>query len=365
MAINLGSTAIADAKLGTTQVEKIYLGSEQVWGRSPTPTDPQYGEVVLYGYTVTQTVIDNVTGGDVEVKDEAIVRDVLFSVTPPITITIEGDDVEVPWDWQVTTDQPGAWVDPWMLSEAFSITAPSNPFTITFTLESIASISIDKTTTSVRTVASVAEFNEYNYPDDGSFMMENNIPVEAVKEFRVGSQIISIPDNFLRGAVNLDDFSFSTNSNLTTIGNQFLQSCNTINCPMNIPVDVTTIGDNFLSNADSFNNMLTLPNTLTSIGASFLVSARAFNQPIVLPSTLTSIGANFLFYMGNMTSYVDVGSLDASIIVYSQYAFSAINQAAPAYTTGIPIKGANRAAWRNKFPNKTSYPYRKLIDGGE
>lgn len=34
MAVNLGSTAIADAKLGTTQVEKIYLGNEQVWSKS-------------------------------------------------------------------------------------------------------------------------------------------------------------------------------------------------------------------------------------------------------------------------------------------------------------------------------------------
>lgn len=37
MGINLGNTPIQDAKLGSTQVDKIYLGDELVWGGSPTP----------------------------------------------------------------------------------------------------------------------------------------------------------------------------------------------------------------------------------------------------------------------------------------------------------------------------------------
>lgn len=37
MAIKLGLTDIADAKLGTTQVDKIYLGSTEVWSKTPTP----------------------------------------------------------------------------------------------------------------------------------------------------------------------------------------------------------------------------------------------------------------------------------------------------------------------------------------
>ena len=38
MGINLGSTPITDAKLGSTQVDKIYLGSELVWQNAPTPS---------------------------------------------------------------------------------------------------------------------------------------------------------------------------------------------------------------------------------------------------------------------------------------------------------------------------------------
>ena len=364
MAINLGSTAISDLKLGSTQVEKIYLGSEQVWGGSPTPTELQYGEVVLYGYSVIQTVIDNVSGGQVEIKNETYVRDAFYGATPPITITIEGNDLESIWSWQVTTDQPGVFVDPWMLSEAFSITVPSSPFTITFTLESIASIVIDVTTTSVRTLASVAEFNGYNYPNDGSYVMENNIPVKAVKEFRVGSDIVSTPDNFLQGTTNLDSFSFATNSSLTTIGSNFLSNCDSFNQSVVVPSGVTSIGASFMGSCTNFNSTLTFPEGLTSIGAGLLISASAFNQPLTLPSTLTSLGNNPLMYMRDMTNYVDVGSLSASITAASNNAFTTISSTAPAYVTGIKIKGANRAAWRNKFPNRTSSPYRKLINGG-
>ena len=38
MGINLGSTPIADLKLGETQVDKVYLGNELVWQNTPTPS---------------------------------------------------------------------------------------------------------------------------------------------------------------------------------------------------------------------------------------------------------------------------------------------------------------------------------------
>ena len=38
MGVNLGATPIADLKLGETQVDKLYLGDELVWGGSPAPT---------------------------------------------------------------------------------------------------------------------------------------------------------------------------------------------------------------------------------------------------------------------------------------------------------------------------------------
>lgn len=38
MGINLGTTPIADIRLGETQVDKVYLGDELVWQNAPTPS---------------------------------------------------------------------------------------------------------------------------------------------------------------------------------------------------------------------------------------------------------------------------------------------------------------------------------------
>ena len=68
--------------------------------------------------------------------------------------------------------------------------------------------------------------------------------------------------------------------------------------------------------------------------------------------------------MQAMVSYIDVGSLPATIIAAENGTFSAKGNNYPAYTTGIKIKGANRSAWLSKFPNKSSWPYRKLVNYG-
>jgi len=364
MAINLGSTAIADVKLGTTQVDKIYLGSEQVWGGSPTPTDPDYGEVVLYGYSVTPTSIENVTGGTVTVQDEDMLKRVFQDAIDmgglPLDVTVTGDS-DMPSGWTVTTAPESFSIDEQQLSMALTLTPPEYPFEISFTLASVGSTEIDTTTTSTRVLASAAEFNQYTNRDSGG-IMPNGVPVDAVKEFTIGTEITSVPNDFLFWASNLDSFAFPSGSSLTTIGNRFLGRTK-INSSMSVPVGVTSIGSEFLSTTP-FNSELTLPNTLLSIGAYFLTSAVSFNQPIVLPSSLTSIGDSFMYSTNNMTNYVDVGSLNASIAASSNNTFSVVVKSLPAYTTGITIKGANRSAWISRFPNRTSLPYRKLIDGG-
>ena len=68
--------------------------------------------------------------------------------------------------------------------------------------------------------------------------------------------------------------------------------------------------------------------------------------------------------MRAMISYVDVGSLPATIIESNTNTLSASGNSYPAYNTGIKIKGANRSAWLSRFPNKSSWPYRKLVDYG-
>ena len=59
----------------------------------PTPV-PEFGQVVIYGYTVTQPSISNVSGGTVEITDEEMFNmyfspDYIGNVTFPITVTID------------------------------------------------------------------------------------------------------------------------------------------------------------------------------------------------------------------------------------------------------------------------------------
>ena len=151
---------------------------------------------------------------------------------------------------------------------------------------------------------------------------------------------------------------------ITSIPDYFLKSCVYLNQPLVLPSGVTSIGQYFLSGCSSFNQPLTLPSSLSSIGRNFLSTCTSFNQPLVLPSGVTSIGTTFMYNCNAMTSYVNVGSLAATIMSTSNYAFSTTNSTAGSYTTGVKIKGTNRAAWLSRFPNRTSSPYRKLVDYG-
>lgn len=469
MAVNLGTAAIADVKLGTTQVEKIYLGNEQVWGGSPAPADPQYGEVVLYGYTETQTTLSNVTGGTVTVTDDDSFKAVFSgqmtgqTIVLPVSVTITGSDPSSYYAWNIVAiDANGTRLDTsmMMIDPGISISGVSGSFTVSFRIDSFKSIAIDKTTTTTRTLDSAAEFNQLA-PSNNYVLTD--VPASAVQSVKVGSSITAIPNYFLSGCTNLQSLTFSRSSSLTSIGNYFLsyitsssttlseislpnglqtigtnfmssstaynqpltlpnsvtsigqyfmssnssfnspvtlstsltsipnyfmQPCSSFNQPLVIPDGVTSIGQGFMSGCTAFNSTLTLSSTLTSIGNTFLYNCRAFNKTLTLPSTLTQIGDSFLAtcygfnqaitlpgsltsvgtsFMSNlrdMVSAVNIGTLPATAFAAGNYTLSAYANSAAAYTTGITIIGTNRADFITRFPDRTSIPYRKLIDGG-
>lgn len=124
---------------------------------------------------------------------------------------------------------------------------------------------------------------------------------------------------------------------------------------------LTSIGDDFLKSCGQFNQEITIPSGVTSIGKYFLGACTSFNQPLALPSSITSIGVGFLNKANNMVSTVNVGSLAASVIASSNDSFSASYGSAPQCTTGITIAGTTASDWKAKFPDRSTYPYRKLI----
>lgn len=150
---------------------------------------------------------------------------------------------------------------------------------------------------------------------------------------RIGTDITSIPSNFLKfckGIGNKDviipdnvtnlgtgfmhyctGFSGKVRfpSNITSIPNQTLTQVNNFNHPIVIPEGVTSIGNSFLANAYIFDSSITLPSTLTSIGSDFLYDGspdvrHPFNQPISVPNSVTNIGGNFLYGRVNFNQQI-------------------------------------------------------------
>lgn len=208
-----------------------------------------------------------------------------------------------------------------------------------------------------------------------------------IKEVSLTNLVTALPKSFLSGCAHLTKvdiagtkattipngaFSDCTNLNsnivlpntATSIGSYFMQNCTNFNSSITLPSQLTSIGDWFMASCSSFNKEFVLPSTLTTIGMQFLRFCSSFNQSLSLPSTLTAIGSGFFYCCDAMVSSINVGSLAATIATSTTMTLSTTKSTAKCYTTGITINGSNRAAWISRFANRTSSPYRKLINGG-
>jgi hypothetical protein len=196
----------------------------------------------------------------------------------------------------------------------------------------------------------------------------------------IPNTVTSISDSFLR---NCSSFNQPiTIPNATSIGTYFLSSCYSFNQPLTIP-KVASIGSNFLSACYSFNQLLTIPNTVTSISDSFLRECYSFNQLLTIPNTVTSIGTYFLANCFSFNQPLTISSSVTSIGTYflsSCHSFSALTantttsptdnnslstnfNTTKMYVKGITVTGTGASTWVTNLPNRTSSPFRKLIDG--
>lgn len=388
----------------TKEIKKLYGSvnglTKLIYESGATPTVPEWGELVCYGFTYNPTVLSNVTGGTVTILDEESFKDIFTdsgTYSAPIDVTITGSDPSMAWDWTVTATSGGQqiYVQTFMLESAISLTSSDSPFTISFTISSFLNITIDTSTTTTRRLQSQTEYESTCVNGGSNTLLLDSIPKSAVKEFTFGTNVTSAPNFCLANFSNLDTIDLSLATSMTSIGDYFLSGCAAYNSAVSLPSSVTSIGIGFLYNVPNFNSAVTLPSGLQSIGNQFLYGCNsfnqalslpnglktignsflhmnpatsqptiAFNQPLVLPSSLTSIGNYFMAFMQSMTTYVDVGSLNATIAATSNNTLCARNTSAASYTTGIKIKGANRSAWMSRFPNRTSNPYRTLVNYG-
>jgi hypothetical protein len=151
-------------------------------------------------------------------------------------------------------------------------------------------------------------------------------------------------------------------SSLNSIGSNFMNYCRAFNQPLTLPSGLSSIGESFMSDCYAFNQPLTLPSSLNSIGSNFMNYCRAFNQPLTLPSSLNSIGTGFMRECYSLSTII----WNASVYPTDNNSLSQdINtKTNSTYGAGIKVYGTKRAGLISALPNRTSSPYRKLINGG-
>lgn len=203
--------------------------------------------------------------------------------------------------------------------------------------------------------------------------------VLTIALFDASSSVQPISRLIYQGFGHLDYYgtvTYYTDSNHTDIATQTLHSAQNIRglsgySHQNRLTWSVTINGVSISNKDIYG--VTLTEKLKALPSYFLSGCSALNSDLILPSSLIAIndsgeqnGSAFLYRCDGMTATVNVGNLPTSIVKsITNASFSTGSNSSAAFTQGIKIAGANRAAWLAAFPNRSSYtPYRKLVDAG-
>lgn len=362
MGMNLGETPISDIRLGDAQVNKINLGSTELWstgGGGGTATD--WGVIGYYSVFTRKYAVQEARMCAVSSINQAVLETYLAQ---------QGEDDYVSFMYE---ESMGGWRFGWEGEDIIPTEDMPTTTGINVTLDegtSSAEIRIEKTT-EVDTTSAVTHVeltqNEYNslVETENYIIHGSDIPREAIKEFSFGRLATTTPRYFLSSS-NVSSLDFTYADSLTSIGASFLRACQEFNQPLTLPNTITSIGGDFMDGCNSFNQPITLPSNLVSIGTSFLSSCRSFNQPLALPNTITSIDWGFLRNCNKYTSVVDLGSLRSSVVTGSSYYmnyFSTSFANADSYRIGITIKGTYASEWKSLLPDNTTSPYRKLIIG--
>lgn len=184
---------------------------------------------------------------------------------------------------------------------------------------------------------------------------------DNITSIDIPGTVISVGKSLGQNNANLTSITF--HSGTKKIGDEFMYSRSRLwTGTITLPDTLEEIGKNFCSSG-RVNTSITLPNTLKKIGDYFMYHTDNFNKPITIPSSVTSIGNSFMGYSVAFTGPLTVNTT-ALPSGSNATPLTARNNTSASYTTGITIKGSARSTWISALPNRTSSPYRKLINGG-
>lgn len=182
---------------------------------------------------------------------------------------------------------------------------------------------------------------------DGSLLTNNTIPGNFCREFSALGYL-TIPET------------------VTAIGEAFLLKCTSFNQPLTLPKGLLSIGSDFLNDCTAYNSDIALPEGLKTIDVYFMNACKSFARPLTLPDLLTSVGGLFMYNTDAFTGPLNIGRLTASVFSLSPTGYSLCtgNANAVAYTSGISVLGNDSNAFRTRFPNRSTNPYRNLLPYG-
>lgn len=182
---------------------------------------------------------------------------------------------------------------------------------------------------------------------DGALFVNNVVPANFCREF-TSLIYVTLPDT------------------ITVLESGFLLHCVSFNRPLTLPSGIVSIGSHFLYYCTSYNSPIVLPATLASIGSYFMAYAVAFTLPLTLPDSLTAVGDWFMYKAESFTGPLSLGSLSASIFSASPTAYTLCisDSSAIPYTNGLVVLGNDANAFRTRFPNRNTSPYRNLLPYG-
>lgn len=186
------------------------------------------------------------------------------------------------------------------------------------------------------------------------------VPLNAIRRFEFGSNPTTAPQGFLRGCSNLETIS-EIPENVTTIQSFFLHNCISLNCDIIMP-GVTTISTSFLCGCTAFDGYIdtankTLPDAYWFLRRCTSLTSLTIEEGFNVNATQVN---SFLTELTNLQSL----TVKSSWVPSGDATLTVSDNTSPAYVNGVTITGPYRSQWL-ALGNRTTSPYRKLIDGGE
>ena len=224
------------------------------------------------------------------------------------------------------------------------------------------------------TVLSAGVHYVYVTPKDGGEKVgikATNIKQVSITNCNTSTEKRMINTNFLYSCSNLTSIDLTGLSNVKTIGNNFLYGCNALQTIDLSPlICVTQIGSSFLANCNKLisndENKLDLTGlkNVASIADSFMAGCSKVDyldfRPLTKIKTESAISGSFLSGCDNLTR-VNMGTISSRCLQKSSQSFATSVAGVPMYLTGITlISTADTEGYRDKFPDSTISPYRKL-----